>query len=121
LTDLLTRLNEIRREHPALQQLRNLTVHDSTDGEILCFSKRVAPEHAADGVGETVIVCVTTDPYTTRQGHLSLDMGALGLADHEEFVAHDVLSGQTFRWDAHPFVRLDPHGGCAHIIVVEHR
>jgi len=118
LTDLLTRLNQIRREHPALQQLRNLTVHGCTDDAILCFSKRLAPEHAPDGVGDTVIVCVTTDPYATRQGHLQLDMAALGLADDAGFVAHDVLSGQTFAWDAHPFVRLDPHGSCAHVVVV---
>src|SRR5690606_767604 len=95
-----------------------LTVHGCTDDAILCFSKRLAPEHAPDGVGDTVIVCVTTDPYATRQGHLQLDMAALGLADDAGSVAHDVLSGQTFAWDAHPFVRLDPHGSCAHVVVV---
>ncbi|GAB2617976.1 maltotransferase domain-containing protein [Pseudactinotalea suaedae] len=121
LTTLLTRLNEIRREHPALQQLRNLTVHGCSDDQVLCFSKRLAPEHAHDGVGETVIVCVTTDPYATRQGHLQLDMAALGLAEDEEFVAHDVLSGQTFGWGANPFVRLDPHGSAAHVVVIEQR
>ncbi|MFV0426837.1 MAG: maltotransferase domain-containing protein [Beutenbergiaceae bacterium] len=120
LTDLLTRLNQIRRENPALQQLRNLTVHDTTDDSILCFSKRLAARHNG-GVESTVLVCVTTDPYTTRQGHLNLDMGALGLAGDSQFVAHDVLSGQRFNWNNHPFVRLDPHGSCAHIIVIEPR
>ncbi len=125
LTQLITRLNEIRHAHPALQQLRNLTVHGCTDDAILCFSKHIAAEHSPDGVGETIIVAVTTDPYTTRQGHLRLDMGALGLstdeADPAQFLAHDVLTGQTFTWDANPFVRLDPRGNSAHIVVVEHR
>ncbi|MFV0252279.1 MAG: alpha-1,4-glucan--maltose-1-phosphate maltosyltransferase [Beutenbergiaceae bacterium] len=120
LTDLLGRLNEIRRENPALQQLRNLTVHDGTDDSILCFSKRLSAQHTATGVENTVLVCVTTDPYTTRSGHLNLDMGALGLPGDAQFVAHDVLSGQTFSWDNHPWVRLDPHGNCAHVIVIEH-
>lgn len=118
LTDLLTRLNAIRHEHPALQQLRNLTVHGTTDEAILCFSKRIAAEHSPDGREDTVIVVVTTDPYTTRQGHLRLDMDALGLAGDGEFVARDVLSGQTFAWSSEPFVRLDPRGSCAHVVVV---
>jgi starch synthase (maltosyl-transferring) len=48
-------------------------------------------------------------------------MAALGLAEDEEFVAHDVLSGQTFAWGANPFVRLDPHGSAAHVVVIEQR
>src|SRR5699024_3214088 len=41
ITELLTRLNQIRRAHPALQRLRNLTVHPTTDDATFCFSKRV--------------------------------------------------------------------------------
>ena len=44
LAPYLTRLNEIRRAHPALQQLRNLTIHCSDDENILVFS-----QDAADG------------------------------------------------------------------------
>ncbi len=39
LAPYITRLNEIRRRHPALQQLRNLTVHSSDDESVLVFSK----------------------------------------------------------------------------------
>ena len=39
LAPYLTRLNEIRRAHPALQQLRNLTVHSSDDDDVVVFSK----------------------------------------------------------------------------------
>ena len=39
LAPYLTRLNEIRRAHPALQQLRNITIHSSDDENILVFSK----------------------------------------------------------------------------------
>ena len=35
----LTKLNEIRRAHPALQWLRNLQFHRSWNDNILCFSK----------------------------------------------------------------------------------
>ena len=39
LAPYLTRLNETRRAHPALQRLRNLTIHSSDDENILVFSK----------------------------------------------------------------------------------
>ena len=41
ISDLLTRLNTIRREHPALHQLRNLTVQHSSNEAILAFSKHL--------------------------------------------------------------------------------
>ena len=40
LAPYLTRLNEIRRAHPALQLLRNVTIHSSDDENVLVFSKR---------------------------------------------------------------------------------
>ena len=39
LAPYLTRLNEIRRAHPALQLLRNLHVHSADDENVLVFSK----------------------------------------------------------------------------------
>ena len=39
LAPYLTRLNEVRRAHPALQLLRNITIHSSDDENILVFSK----------------------------------------------------------------------------------
>ncbi len=46
LAPYLTRLNEIRRQHPALQRLRNLTIHHADDENVLVFSKRA---HQRDG------------------------------------------------------------------------
>src|SRR5699024_6157140 len=62
ISGLLPRLNEIRAAHPALQQLRNLTVHGTTDDAIVCFSKRIAAEHSPTGSEDVIIVALTTDP-----------------------------------------------------------
>ena len=40
LAPYITRLNEIRREHVALQRLRNITIHHADDENVLVFSKR---------------------------------------------------------------------------------
>ena len=120
---LLTRLNELRRAHPALLQLRNLTVHPTSDDALLCFSRHLAAEHSPTGRPDTVIVVVNLDPDATHQGTISLDLAALGIApgggDGDAlFAAHDELSGATYPWGARPFVRLDPHVQCAHLIHV---
>ena len=47
LAPYLTRLNEIRRAHPALQLLRNVAIHCSDDENVLVFSKRPARRRAA--------------------------------------------------------------------------
>ena len=55
LAPYITRLNDIRRKHPALQQLRNLTVHSSDDDSILVFSKSATVSSgrgAADGAAD---------------------------------------------------------------------
>nr|WP_290371146.1 alpha-1,4-glucan--maltose-1-phosphate maltosyltransferase [Ruania halotolerans] len=118
LTDLLSLLNTVRREHPALQRLRNLTVHSTTDDAIFCFSRHLPAPLSPTGRADTIIVVVTLDPFTTRESLIHLDLPALGLEGTAEFTAHDQLSGETYRWSDTPFVRLDPFGRCAHVIHV---
>lgn len=123
VSTLLTRLNEIRRAHPALRQLRNLTVHRTSDDSLLCFSRHLEAEHSPDGRPDTVVVVVNLDPHATRDGVVYLDLRALGVAPagtpgDAVFAAHDELSGVTYAWGAEPYVRLDPHVQCAHLIHV---
>ncbi len=122
IADLLRRLNHIRRAHPALQRLRNVHVHPTTDEATLCFSKRLPAEHSPTGEADTVIVVINLDPYTTRDGHVHLDLAALGLSapdgDVPVMEVRDELGGETYYWGASPYVRLDPHGVCAHVLAV---
>ncbi|WP_375425234.1 alpha-1,4-glucan--maltose-1-phosphate maltosyltransferase [uncultured Friedmanniella sp.] len=106
---LLGTLNAIRREHPALQQLRNLHFHHAPNADVVVFSKR-----AGDDV---VLVVVSVDPLNTHESEIVLDMAALGLGTADVFLVHDELTGQTFRWGQRAFVRLtvdDP----AHILTL---
>ncbi|HEY3438633.1 MAG TPA: alpha-1,4-glucan--maltose-1-phosphate maltosyltransferase [Actinotalea sp.] len=121
--ELLLKLNHLRRQHPALQRLRGLTVHRTTDDAILCFSRRVTAAESPDGKADTVIVVVNTDPHRTREAIVTLDLKALGIAapadpDAPALAAHDQLSGAVYAWSGTPFVRLDPWSQCAHIVSV---
>ena len=109
LAPYITKLNAIRRAHPALQQLRNLTVHPTDDDHTICFSKR------AVSTDDTVIVVLNLDSHNTRETSVHLDMEALGLDWDDAFAVHDELSGETWTWGEHNYVRLDPHHEPAHI------
>jgi starch synthase (maltosyl-transferring) len=116
----LRQLNDIRRAHPALQRLRNLRFHHVPDDSLLVFSKReLVPadrEGRAAGVDDTVIVAVNLDPHGTRESVVSLTMPDLGLDWHDTCVVHDELTGDTWRWGQHNYIRLDPAVQPAHIL-----
>lgn len=75
----ITRLNEIRRLHPALHQLRNITFHHVENDALLAYSK-------FDPVtGDAVLVVVNLNPFGPEDGTLWVDLPALGLDWHETF------------------------------------
>jgi starch synthase (maltosyl-transferring) len=126
LAPYITRLNQIRRQHPALQLLRNLTVHASDDESILVFSKRASGLETSlrsstteEVEGEDlVIVVVNVDPHAARETTVHLNMPALGMDWHDTFEVHDELSDQSWTWGERNYVRLDPYHEPAHILTV---
>jgi len=115
LAPYLTRLNEIRRAHPALQRLRNLVLHHPDDQAFLAFSKT---ETLPDGSDDTVIVVINLDPHATRETTVRLDLPELGMDWHDTFAVRDELTGETWRWGEHNYVRLDPAREPAHVLTV---
>ncbi len=101
-------LNTIRRTHPALQQLRDITFHHSDDEGVIAYSKR-------DGDDIVLVVC-TLDPHSPRETLLRLDMPALGRLWHDHMLVTDLLSEQTWQWGEHVYIRLDPQVSVAHIV-----
>jgi starch synthase (maltosyl-transferring) len=114
LAPYLTMLNRLRREHPALRRLRNLRFHHVDNSDILCYSKR---ELTADG-DDTIVVVVNLNPHATREATVSLDLPALGFDWHETFSAHDEITGASYTWGQHNYVRLDPAVEPAHVLTV---
>ncbi len=120
LAPYITKLNEIRRRHPSLQKLRNLTVHSSDDDSVLVFSKRSALHNGkTEAAGDdTVIVVVNVDPHGTRETVVHLNMPALGYDWHDTFVVDDEITGEHWRWGETNYVRLDPSYEPAHILSI---
>ncbi|MFJ7136883.1 alpha-1,4-glucan--maltose-1-phosphate maltosyltransferase [Streptomyces fungicidicus] len=108
LAPLITRLNTIRRENPALRQLRDLHFHHADKEEVIAYAKRRG--------SNTVLVVANLDPHHTQEATVSLDMPQLGLEWHESVPVRDELTGQTYQWGRSNYVRLEPGG--AHVLVV---
>ena len=87
LAPYITQLNELRRNHPALRQLRNLHVHTTDDAEVLCFSK----QHGSD----RILVVVDLLPSAHKQVRLTLNLPDLGLSWGDPFLLQDELTGQA--------------------------
>ncbi len=117
IAQFITKLNDIRNEHAAVRQLRNLEIHYSDDSSILVFTKHLAAEHTADGKPETIIVVVNTDPHAIRETTVHLDVGRAGIHS-DEFEVIDLLTNKKFNWTAHNFVRIDPRDVPGHIFKV---
>jgi len=102
-------LNSIRKAHPALQQLRQLTFHHAGNDGVIVYSKR-------DGDDVVIVIC-SLDPYNTVESDVWLDLGALGRAGSNTVQLRDELTGAVFTWGERNFVRLSPSTP-AHILHV---
>ncbi|UKF26588.1 alpha-1,4-glucan--maltose-1-phosphate maltosyltransferase [Clavibacter sp. A6099] len=114
----ITRLNEIRRQHPALRQLRNLDVHWSDDESILVYSKHLAAEHTGTGEADTILVVANVDPHSARETQVHLDPTRFGLAEDAVFEVEDLLTGDVYTWSTSNFVRLDAFTHPVHVFRV---
>lgn len=119
LAPFLTRLNEIRRAHPALRQLRNLSVHWSDDDAILVYAKHMDAAVSPDGRSDTVIVVVNTDPHSVRQTMVHLDTRVWGVEPGTPYEVEDLVTGATWTWSDHNFVMLDAFTEPVHILHVK--
>ena len=87
LAPFITKLNALRRQHPALQQLRNLHVHGTNHDTVLCFSKRSG--------SDVVVVVVDLAPAADKTVRLSVNPADIGLDWGMPFLLQDEMSGQA--------------------------
>ncbi len=121
LAPFLRRLNEIRRSHPALRQLRNLEVHWSDDDSILVYSKHLDGAFTGNGSSDTIIVVANVDPHSVRETTVHLDTRVWGVEPGGAYEVEDLITGAVWTWADHNFVRLDAFSEPVHILKVKER
>ena len=105
-------LNQIRRDNPALQQLRTLRFHDTDNEAIIAYSK------ADPASGNVVLVVVNLDPRNAQEATVTVDMQAIGRHPSESYTVQDTITGSAYHWSERNFVRLEPLRDVAHVFVL---
>jgi len=119
LEELIARVNQIRREHPALHSDRTLRFHATDNPELIAYSKATA-----DG-SDTILVVVNLDPLHMQHGHVEVPLDALRVpgagpagAPHDvTYTVRDLIDDVTYEWrGAWNYVRFDPEMRQGHIL-----
>ncbi|MDO5032876.1 maltotransferase domain-containing protein [Corynebacterium sp.] len=105
-------LNMIRRDNPALQQLRNLHFHQVDNEAIMAYSK------ADPATGNVILAVVNLDPRNAQEATVTVDMSAIGREPGDVYVVHDAITGAAYQWSERNFVRLEPMRDVAHLFVL---
>jgi starch synthase (maltosyl-transferring) len=113
LSELIARVNRIRKENRALQSDRSLRFHATDNPELLCYSK------TTDDLSDVIVVVVNLDCFHTQSGWVNLDLGAVGLDGDHAFQVHDLLGEGQYLWHgSRNYVELTPESLPAHILHV---
>lgn len=108
LKQLITTLNRIRRDHPALQSTCNLEFYQSDSEDVLFFGK-------LDG-RNSVLVAVNLDPFRVIEAKLRIPLGLFGIDQGQSYLIHELLSEEMSisqgEWNS---VRLDPQTAPARV------
>jgi starch synthase (maltosyl-transferring) len=108
IAPLVSLVNHIRSDNPALHSDGSLHFHTVDNPHILCYSKSSGDN--------TILVAVNLDPSQTQAGWIDLDLKRLAIPHNETFDVEDLLTNTHYQWhDRSNFVSLRPDVMPAHI------
>lgn len=103
ISDYIGRLNEIRRQHIALQEYDNVRFFEVQNDNLIGYVK------ASEDASDIVMVIANLNPFETHEAWFNLPLQQLGIEDDQQYIAEDLLDGRTFSWTGSwQHLRLDP-------------
>ncbi len=103
IAPLIRRMNEIRREHPALQSNSGLAIQTIDDDGLLAYSKRTEDR------SDRILTIVSLDPSRVRSGTLELDTHDLWLDPNGTIEVEDLIGGRVERLHGNRLsIEIDP-------------
>lgn len=113
LCGFIRRVNNIRRQNPALLSDANLHFHHIENDNLICYSKSSTLEN------DVVLIVVNLDPHNRQSGFLEWPIELSGAHGAETVQMHDLISDARYLWSGHRhYVELDPGVAPAHIFRV---
>ncbi len=109
IKELLTKLNRIRRENPALQRARNLHFQSADNEFVLAWSKSEGSNH--------LLIIVNLNAWYAEEATVLVPLEEFGLRDGASYAVEDLLTGERYEWKGRAnFVRLDPEKTPGHVL-----
>ncbi len=110
LKKLISSVNKIRKNNPALQSDYSLHFHGVDNDQLICYSK------CTQNLQNRILVIVNLDYRYKQSGWVDLSLGELGLNPEESFRIYDILSDTSYEWHgSRNYVELDPQKITAHV------
>ncbi len=108
IRDFISRLNQIRKQNPALKLYRNLRFYSSSNDRVLFYGK-ATPDGSC-----RLLMAVSLDPYATQEALLNLPLEELGIPEDETYQVHELMQDKRSLWQGpHAQVTLTPEHPCA--------
>jgi len=113
IVDWITRMNGIRRAHPALQEYTNPVFYRADDPHVLWYGKMT------ESRDDIVFVAVNLDPFGEHACSVDVPLGELGLAEDRPYAMHEQFTDAWYEWRGPSgYVALAPPRGPAQIFVL---
>ncbi len=104
LTDIITILNNARKNHAALQSTWNIQFCAIENVNLLAYLK------ATDDLSDIMLVVVNLDPNSEQTGYVQIPKERLKLSDNINIKLHDLVTDEHYTWTQEwNFVALNPH------------
>jgi starch synthase (maltosyl-transferring) len=110
ITELIGRINRIRRENPALQRDETLRFAPVDNDRIVAYTKYCAES------GNLLLIVVNLDAHHAQRGWVELPPEVFPVDAGQTFQVHDLLTDSFYLWSGkHNFVELNPVFVPAHV------
>lgn len=113
MTEIITRLNQIRRENPALQTTYNIQFTATSNDQLISYLKW------NDDRSNMLWIIVNLDPKNTQIGTVETPRELLGLTNDVSIHLHDLVTNDHYHWTQDwNYVELNPYKLCFHVFKV---
>jgi starch synthase (maltosyl-transferring) len=109
---LITQLNKIRRENPALQNFSNIRFCEVNNPNFVAYIRWT------NDYSNVMLIVVNVNPFEEHYTTVRTTLAEFGV-NTSQYIVEDLLSGAKYTWHGEEnFVKLNPKTQCAHIFRV---
>ncbi len=114
MTDIISMVNQHRKEHKALQSTWNMQFCTIENNSLLAFIK------VTDDLSSIILTIITLDPQSNQSGYVQMPKSLLRLGNHINLKLHDLMTDERFTWTQEwNYVELNPHKMPFHLFKIE--